>query len=344
MEKWVLRNFQSPGDIVMLTAAVRDLHRCFPGRFQTDVRTPCPQLWENNPWITPLDESAPDVKVLDCEYPLIHRSNTAPYHFIHGFIQHLSVKLGVSIQPTDFRGDIHISAQEKSWFSQVREIAGRDVPFWIIVAGGKNDFTIKWWDAKRWQQVVDHFRDRLLFVQVGDQNHHHPTLRGVLDFRGRTDIRQLVRLVYHSQGVICPVTFLMHLAAAVENKHHPGAVRPCVVVAGGREPNHWEAYPGHQFLHTVGMLPCCQGGGCWRSRTLPLGDGDAKDRPESLCLRPKGDLPECMDRITSTQVIQAIEGYLAGGAVDTIPSSIKTKLPLSDLTEPFDNHSLLCQL
>ena len=30
-EKLILRNFQSPGDIVMLTAAVRDLHRAYPG-------------------------------------------------------------------------------------------------------------------------------------------------------------------------------------------------------------------------------------------------------------------------------------------------------------------------
>ena len=47
--KLILKNFQSPGDIVMLTAAVRDLHRSNPGRFVTDVRTPCGHLWENNP-------------------------------------------------------------------------------------------------------------------------------------------------------------------------------------------------------------------------------------------------------------------------------------------------------
>ena len=38
--KLILRNSQSPGDIVMLTAAVRDLHACRPGQFLTDVRTP----------------------------------------------------------------------------------------------------------------------------------------------------------------------------------------------------------------------------------------------------------------------------------------------------------------
>jgi hypothetical protein len=44
MRKLILRNFQSPGDILMLTAAVRDLHRAHPGEFLTDVRTSCPGL------------------------------------------------------------------------------------------------------------------------------------------------------------------------------------------------------------------------------------------------------------------------------------------------------------
>ena len=56
MRKLILRNFQSPGDILMLTAAVRDLHRCHPGEFLTDVRTSCPELWHHNPHLTPLSE------------------------------------------------------------------------------------------------------------------------------------------------------------------------------------------------------------------------------------------------------------------------------------------------
>ncbi len=49
MRRLVLRSFQSPGDILMLTAAVRDLHAACPGRFQTDVRTSADAIWENNP-------------------------------------------------------------------------------------------------------------------------------------------------------------------------------------------------------------------------------------------------------------------------------------------------------
>lgn len=218
--------------------------------------------------------------------------------------------LGVPIRTTLFKGDIHISAKEKSWYSQVHEITGEDSRFWIIVAGGKNDYTIKWWSHERWQEVVDHFRDRVTFVQVGEADHYHPALNGVIDLRGKTDLRQLVRLVYHADGVVCPVTSLMHLAAAIEYKRNRNAFRPCVVVAGGREPNHWEAYPGHQFLHTIGMLPCCSLGGCWRARTLPLGDGDEKDRPRALCQMVTGSLPKCMDMIRSADVIHAIEQYL----------------------------------
>lgn len=61
MRRLVLRSFQSPGDIVMLTAAVRDLHAAYPGRFQTDVRTSAGAIWENNPYITSLVETEPGV-------------------------------------------------------------------------------------------------------------------------------------------------------------------------------------------------------------------------------------------------------------------------------------------
>ena len=321
MRKLILKNHQSPGDILMLTAAVRDLHACYPGQFLTGVSTSASQLWENNPHITEIDEDDPDVTVLECRYPLIHKSNFAPYHFVHAFSHYLNDQLGLNITPLYHRGDIHLSAREKAWISQVHEMTGEDTPFWIVTAGGKYDYTVKWWDNTRYQQVVDHFQGRIQFVQVGELRHHHPPLRGVLDLRGRTDTRQLVRLVYHSQGVLCGVTFLMHLAAAVEAKPRNPRNRAAVVIAGGREPTQWEAYPHHQFLHTLGALRCCQDGGCWKSRTLPLGDGDEKDDPKNLCTDVVGALPRCMDMITAQEVIRRIEMYYHGGSLCFLTNS-----------------------
>ena len=150
-------------------------------------------------------------------------------------------------------------------------------------------------------------------MQCGEGHHYHPKLKNVIDLVGKTDLRQLVRLMWHADGVICPVTMLMHLAAAVETKPGRPKNRPCVVIAGGREPSHWEAYPHHQYLHTNGALPCCDHGGCWKSRVEPLGDDDEKD--DSLCLHPIAlpsgvKLPKCLDMITAMDVIRAVENYL----------------------------------
>lgn len=147
-----------------------------------------------------------------------------------------------------------------------------------------------------------------------------------MDLRGKTDIRQLIRLVYHAQGVLGPVSFPMHLAAAIETKERMPKNRPCVVIAGGREPPNWEAYPHHQFIHTVGSLRCCDNGGCWKSRTVPLGDGDLKDDPENLCVDVVGQLPRCMDMVTADEAIRRIESYFVGGAVDYLTTEELTGL------------------
>ena len=308
MEKWIFENWLSAGDIVMLTAALRDLHRTYPGRFLTDVRTPSPALWAHNPYVAPLNSKDRGVRSLVCHYPMIHRCNTAPYHFIHGFIEYLNDELGLSIKPTEFKGDLYLNRREKEGPGPVELALGKRRPYWIMAAGGKYDYTIKWWHRRRWQEVVDYFAGKLLFVQVGCKGHYHPPLRGVLDLRGKTSLRDLIRLVYHADGIVCPVTLHMHLAAAVPLPEGRKRLRSCIVIAGGREPAHWEQYPGHHYLHTIGALDCCARGGCWRARTVPLGDGSPLDRPNSLCLNvtPKG-MPLCMDMISAQQVCELIK-------------------------------------
>jgi ADP-heptose:LPS heptosyltransferase len=297
----------------MLTAAVRDLHFHYPNQFVTDVRTSCHEIWEYNPYLSPLSEDDPDVFQIDCRYPLINRANKAPYHCLHGFIEFLNEQLGLAIKPTLFKGDIHLSTQEKLWYSQIHEITGAGTPFWIIAAGGKYDITIKWWQFERYQAVVNYFKDKIQFVQIGEYGHHHPKLEGVIDLRGKTSLRELIRLVYHSQGTLCSITALMHLTAAVETRPGRPKHRPCVVVAGGREPAHWEAYPHHQFIHTNGVLECCAEGGCWKDRTARLRDGDERDKASNLCKTVRDHLPRCMDLITPAEVIQKVELYFKGG-------------------------------
>jgi ADP-heptose:LPS heptosyltransferase len=309
MRKVILHNHQSPGDVVMLTAAVRDLkvaHR----DWQIDVRTSAPDLWDHNPHLTKLGDRDKGVEKFKVGYPLIHTSNLRPYHFIHGFRKDLERQLKVTIPQGEFRGDIHLSADEKKMPPQV------DGDFWIVMAGGKMDFTAKWWNPASYQEVVDRLAGQVQFVQCGMKKHWHPALRDVVDLIGKTSLRQFVRLVYHASGIVCPVTCAMHLAAAVPTPLRSPRNRPCVVIAGGREPMHWEAYPTHQFLHTCGALPCCDKGGCWKSRAQKMGDGKLKDQ-RGLCKQPVDVGPvhiaRCMEMITPSCVEAAVLRYYDGG-------------------------------
>jgi len=318
----ILRTQLSPGDVLMLTAAVRDLHAAYPSRFATDVRTSAPALWRHNPYLTRLDETAADVEIVDAHYPLIQQSNTRPHHFIQGYVRFLEERLGVTIPLTRFCGDIHLSEDEKRLPCPTIE-HGLEGDFWILMAGGKYDFTTKWWNPASYQAVVDQLRGRVRFVQCGEQNHWHPPLDGVLDLRGRTTLRQFVLLMHHAAGVLCPITFAMHLAAAVPTRAGRSPTRPCVVIAGGREPPHWESYPHHQFLHTVGALACSAQGGCWKSRCQPVGDGSLKDVTD-VCEQPvqinaELRIPRCMELITAADVVRRIEWYHDGGAIGWVP-------------------------
>ena len=193
--------------------------------------------------------------------------------------------------------------------------------------------------------MVDHFQGKVQFAQCGEAGHWHPRISSAIDLVGKTSPREFIRLMHHAAGVLCPVTYAMHLAAAVPMKAGTKA-RACVVVAGGRESPHWEAYPQHQYLHTVGALACCATGGCWKSRCQPVGDGDAKDRRD-LCeqpvqITPELRIPKCMRLITPDEVIGRIELYFEGGALvcangkaAPIPTNaVSTTAPAKETTPP----------
>lgn len=314
-KKLILRNFQAPGDLVVMSAAIRDLHKAHPGKYLTDIRTSANILWENSPYITKIDDKDPEAETIQMEYPLIHNSNEGAYPFIHGFSQFLESKLNIKIPITKYAGDIHISNAENSWFSAIYEIVGKDIPYWVIDAGHKRDFTAKQWGFQNWQSLVTICKD-ITFVQIGHQDHVHPELKGknVINLVGKTDLRQLIRLIYNSFGVVTPCSLPMVLSYSI--KPHPRfnwKSRACIVINGGREPNQWQAAPNQQYIHTCGMLDCCNSGGCWKSRVIPLKDGDEKDN--SLCLYPiklpSGEtIPKCMKMITPLEIANLVRKYV----------------------------------
>lgn len=310
-EKLILCCGLCPGDLLTLTAAVESLHLTYPGEYLTDVRTPCPALWEHNPRITPIKDSDRSAKKMDMCYSSeknensINHSDQRSITFLAGYCGHLTELLGRPVPLRVNRPQLYLGEDEKRWVNQVRQsVTGdRDLPFWLLNAGTKSDFTTKQWPIESYQEVVDRTRGRVLWVQIGENtpSHNHPDLQGVIDFRGKTDTRQLVRLAWHARGGLGPVTFLQHLCAAWE--------KPYVCLLGGREPVPWTAYPLQTTLHTIGnhSLSCCRSKACWKSRVVS-GDGD---KNSSLCEQPvfglRRPVAKCMTLITPDDVILSLD-------------------------------------
>lgn len=324
-KKLIFRNPLSPGDVVVSSALIRDLHRCYPGEFVTDYRGTIESYFYHAPYITSLPKNDPEATKYKMTYNFIHQSNQNRMHFLYGYYHDFNKKFGMDVKMTEFKPDIHFSPHEL----EKPIVSGR---YWVICSGGKRDFITKWWDPQRWQQVVDSLRDEVRFVQVGGKNHWQPDLEGTLDLRGKTSLRDLCRLIMHSDGVVCVITCLMHIAAACN--------RPCVVVAGGREAWWWEAYTrknrelnmrkihgpewappedddmiDHVFFHSIGKygLDCCRTGGCWKSK---VSGGKPNHRCKNVMQGPTILQPKCLMHVTADQVANAIRFYQDAGFQD----------------------------
>jgi len=290
MEKLILVNPLSPGDILMMSGAIRDLHLTYPNEYETMVTSPCNQLFDYNPYVTAFANV--DARTIQMKYEIIHHSLRTGLHFSDGHRLHLQTELGRPIKKHSMRPEVYLSQDEMSWINQVRIEFGFEKPFWLINAGHKpRDYTLKQYPY--YQKVVDLLKDKIQFVQIGDKSHAHYVLDGVLDLVGKTDLRQLLRLSYHAEGALCAVSLQMVIMQALR--------KPCVIVAGGREGMRWQAINDHRFIHTIGALDCCMEDGCWRSKH------------RNCAHLIDEDVPLCMDMIRPEDIVRAIESYYDGG-------------------------------
>lgn len=302
----VLKSDLCPGDICTMTAAIKSLHVSYPDEFLTDVRTPHPAIWDFNPYITPLKED--NSNVINLGYPLIHTSGQTSNCFLRGYTHDLGGKIGRPLELCTNKPDLYISGDEKQWISQVEEIVKKPVRIMGLVnAGGKSDFITKIAPTKLYRDIINETCSRIQWIQIGVKEHDHPVMDNCINLIGKTDLRQLIRLVYHTNLVLCPVTLLQHLSAAFE--------KPAVIIAGGREGTTWiSSYPKQHIFHSVGSLCCCKDNGCWKSRVVALNDGDKKD--ESLCEQPvklgEKFYPRCLTLIKPQEVVLTIERILNG--------------------------------
>ncbi len=307
----VLAYPRMPGDSAVLTSVLRDLARHHGNKIRIDVRTPHKELFENNPYLSPLKSKG--IKVVT---PSVHqwiKSGGEPgkLHFLTAMHKAVELKTGLTCPVYEPRPDFHLTEKER--------IPTLPQPYWVLVAGGKDNLTTKHWAWSSYQEVASGLRRMGLgVVQLGRKarGHLHAPLRDTIDLVGQTSLRQMLCIIAGAEGVICPITAAMHMAAGLE--------KPCVVIAGGREEPWWEWYGGnwsnfgkealpvnvpHRFLHTLGKLPCCETRGCWQK--MVVGNRVQGERICKLPIftEPNQPLAKCMTMITPDEVLNAVKSY-----------------------------------
>lgn len=258
----------------------------------------------------------------------IIRANGAARHYSAFYHEELARLSGVPLPVRDIRPVVALSSLDReSW-----RPAGAYV---IISPGWKADMPVKAWPPRFWQATVDALRQHVEVVQIGavSSRHTNPALTGVTSMVGRTSLRHLAALVGGSSACVSGTSMLMHLAAAFN--------RPCVVLAGGREPWWWTAYTRsvfeattglpipedfvpHDFLDSIGTMDCCKSRGCWkytlegRTKCLHLVPGE--DRQYAQCLH------EISPDLVFSRVLAAMDGI---EFVKPLPASLTRETGIS---------------
>lgn len=158
-----------------------------------------------------------------------------------------------------------------------------------------------------WQEVVDSLPG-LTFVRIGGNESRdiQPKITGknVVDYARKTTLRDLMRLVYCSQGVLTPPSGVLWLSLALPPEE---GSRPVVCVNGTQEPATLTAFP--EVRHVGGMK--CPKGHDAKDGCRCFYVGNQGGTPGRTCLQKVklGDreYAKCLVDLSPKKVIDAVE-------------------------------------
>lgn len=155
----------------------------------------------------------------------------------------------------------------------------------IIQSVGKTTYTnIKEWGALKYQEVVKN-TPQINWIQLGSLE--DPLLTGVIDLRGKTNLRELFYLISKSNFVLANEGLFNHIAAAFNTKSF--------VVFSGFTPISYVKYSSTIPISKEPQVSCAP---CWIRGNCPL------------------EVKECTEGISIDQVVNSIE-YFTNNHSDT---------------------------
>lgn len=270
------------GDALLLTTIAREF--VLRGRQKIGIVASHPELYHNNndiSYVIDEDSYTPSLysrRVMKILYPYYHefetgyegdKFNPIKYHILEIMIAKSGITGSVSLRPYIF-----LTKEEKEY----GQFSENQIAIQISSTGGNDKKINKEWYPYRFQQIIDKYKNKYQFIQIGTL--FDDKLDNVIDFRGKTSLRQSAAILKNSMLFIGLEGFLMHLARAVDTRS--------VIILGGRSRPRDTGYICNENIYTP--LPCAP---CWRWNTCE-----------------RDNKRECMDLISVEMVITAIDKQL----------------------------------
>jgi len=244
----------APGDDLLCTTLL--VEQAARGRRPCGVMTRHAAIFQGNPGVAKAIPFAPHslglvralgksvIELSYCERNEALDQDTSPdEHILSILCRKASVSGEISLRPHIFLTPDEIKKGA---------IGDRQVVVQSGATGANFPMRNKEWYPERFQSVVDALRDKFQVIQLGAES--DPPLKGVLDLRGKTTMREAGAVLANSMVFVGLVGFLMHLARAVDCRS--------VIVYGGRERPWQSGYICNTNL--TGDTACSP---CWRWNT-----------------------------------------------------------------------------
>ena len=233
----ILRTNDHLGDVVILTNVIHNLKKSFPDiNFCVDAREKYLDVFENNPYISWFDKSVADF-CIECVYAPYSQKTANAGSCIRAFNINAFEKMRIITGHNRFSIDI----LTPEFFIKTNDNKYGD--YCVINANCQKCSETKAYPY--YQDVIDS-RPDIKFIQIGGAEERDITsdLRGVIDVRGKTTVKELIELVSHAKWVISPPSAVVHVASAFPNVK-------TIVLSGAREPVELTKYPNTTHLTSV---------------------------------------------------------------------------------------------
>ena len=190
--------------------------------------------------------------------------NRYPYNSVHEFIKNekkfqkkhlayfISGKLSKRIKYDLFQNEFYFSKSEKKTYEKKFKNLGEN--FAIVNPHSKDSYTkVKGWGFNNFQETINKINIQWLQVGTNDEKN----LENCINLNGKTNIRELLYLVYKAKFILCNEGYLNHLSS--------GFNKACFVIMSGFTTIEHVSYSNSIFIFRdpqIGCAPCYLTGEC----------------------------------------------------------------------------------